>query len=434
MTSREVHSRVAAPRIKEWGHGLIGYEDGLRDGRMKEPDAGPSAAGYGYQYERALFRIFTAQNPKTKFGIETADDIEEVSQGAKGSRRVSEQAKLSVQPRKNPLQDSGKNLWKTLRIWLNGLAAARQEHEELEYLLVTNRIVKSGTLAMRLSNAQSEADVAEAVTALRTQAAGMTGKTGEIANDVTAFTDADLAFLIKHMRIEDGQQNADMKQKVIASLHLPEDALDSGETIYYTLVGFLFDQCQETWKARQQFWTTGQPFYNQKHTLVNAFMNGPWEPLPFEKTDFSEWAKKIDAAAMVFMGQLKKLSVPQDILMEQFSFFCAAYSERIRLLDSGRVLLEDFDSAERVLGDRWRSIGNAHQLRSSKALHQFDVPDYKEVLAKTLFPESFPMTVGRIKSQAQYLFCGTYQRMANAVETKSPIHWHLAPSESEAES
>lgn len=400
---------------------------------MKEPDASPSAAGYGYQYERALYRIFNAPNVQTRFGIETADDVEEISQSPTGTRRVSEQAKLSVQPRKNPLQDSSKNLWKTLRIWLGGLAAARQEHDELEYMLVTNRILKKGTLAMQLSEASSKQEVAQAVIALRNHASGMTGKAGEIAQEVVSFSDADLEFLVGRMRVEDGQFNAQMKQRIIASLHLPEDALASSDSIYYGLVGFLFNQCQETWIVREPFWTSAQPYYNQRQALVNAFINGPWEPLPFEKTEFSEWAQKIDSADMLFMGQLNKLSVPNDLLMEQFSFFCAAYSERIRLLDSGRVLLGDFDSAERALSDRWRSIGSAHRLTTGKSVDQFDIQDYNAVLAKTLFPETFPMKVGRMSSSAQYLFSGTYHRMVNGVETQSPIHWHRDASETEGE-
>lgn len=400
---------------------------------MKEPDASPSAAGYGYQYERALYRIFNAPNVQTRFGIETADDVEEISQSPTGTRRISEQAKLSVQPRKNPLQDSSKNLWKTLRIWLGGLAAARQEHDELEYMLVTNRILKKGTLAMQLSEASSKQEVAQAVIALRNHASGMTGKAGEIAQEVVSFSDADLEFLVGRMRVEDGQFNAQMKQRIIASLHLPEDALASSDSIYYGLVGFLFNQCQETWIVREPFWTSAQPYYNQRQALVDALINGPWEPLPFEKTEFSEWAQKIDSADMLFMGQLNKLSVPNDLLMEQFSFFCAAYSERIRLLDSGRVLLGDFDSAERALSDRWRSIGSAHRLTTGKSVDQFEIQDYNAVLAKTLFPETFPMKVGRMSSSAQYLFSGTYHRMVNGVETQSPIHWHRDASETEGE-
>ncbi|MNO75001.1 hypothetical protein D3C76_660250 [compost metagenome] len=401
---------------------------------MKDPDASPSAAGYGYQYERALYRIFTAPNAQTKFGIETADDVEEISQTAAGTRRVSEQAKLSVQPRKNPLQDSSKNLWKTLRIWLSGLAAARKEHEALQYLFVTNRILKKGTLAMRLSDASSKQEVAEAVVALRTHASGMTGKPGEIARDVIAYSDADLAFLIEHMHIEDGQLNAQMKQRVIASLHLPEDAVANAETIYHGLVGFLFDQCQETWVARKPFWTTAQPYYNKRQALVEAFMNGPWEPLPFEKTDFAQWAQKIDPADMLFVEQLNKINMPKDLLMQQFGFFCAAYSERIRLLDSGRVLLNDLDSAERVLSDRWGSINSRHRLTSMKSVAQFEIADYNVVMISTLFPDTFPMKVGRVNSTAQYLFSGTYHRMANGDGTQSPIHWHRDASTPEDES
>ncbi|HHK2792251.1 TPA: ABC-three component system protein [Pseudomonas aeruginosa] len=399
---------------------------------MKGSDASPSAAGYGYQYERALYRIFNAPNMQTRFGIETADDVEEVSQSPTGTRRVSEQAKLSVQPRKNPLQDSSINLWKTLRIWLKGLSAARQEHDELEYLLVTNCILKNNTLAMQLSYASCKQSIAQAVIALRKHSNGMTGKAGLIAQEVASFPDADLEFLVGRMRIEDGQFNSQMKQRIIASLHLPSDALAASDSIYYGLVGLLFDRCQEAWLARKPFWTSAQPFYNQLHTLVEAFMNGPWEALPFEKTEFAEWAQRIDPADMLFVKQLEKLSMPNDLLMEQFSFFCAAYSERVRLLDSGRVLLGDFDNAERGLSDRWRSIGSAHRMDSGKSLDQFDVQDYKTVLRKTLFPDMLPnVKIGRVNSSAQYLVSGTYHRMVNGAETLSPIHWHRDTSETE---
>jgi hypothetical protein len=225
-----------------------------------------------------------------------------------------------------------------------------------------------------------------------------------------------------------------MKQRVIASLHLPEDAVANAEDIYFGLAGFLFDSCQENWVAAKPFWTTAQPYYNKRQTLVEAFMQGPWEPLPFEKTEFAQWAEKIDPADMLFVEQLNKINMPKDLLMQQFSFFCAAYSERIRLLDSGRVLLNDFDSAERVLGDRWGSINSRHRLANLKAVEQFDIADYNAVMVSTLFPDSFSMKVGRVTSTAQYLFSGTYHRMANGDGTCSPIHWHREEPASEDES
>jgi len=398
---------------------------------MSDSGASPSAAGYGYQYERALYRIFTAPSAHTKFGIETADDVEEISKLPTGTHRVSEQAKLSVKPRKNPLRDSSENLWKTLRNWLSKLAESRQKYDELEYLLVTNKVIKKGTLAIQLSDASSKTEVEEAVAALRTHASGMTGKPGEIAQEVIAYSDSDLAFLIEHMHIEDGQLNAQMKQRVISSLHLPEDAAASSETIYQGLVGFLFDQCQEKWITRQPFWTTAQTYYNKRQALVEAFMSAPWEPLPFEEIGFAEWAQNINPADMLFVGQLEKLNMPRDLLMQQFGFFCAAYLERIRLLESGRVLPNDFERAERVLGDRWQSLNSAYRLRKMKLINQFEITDYNEIMIQTLFPESFPMKVGRMNSNAQYLFSGTYHRMANRADTKSPIYWHRESSEFE---
>ncbi|MNC51019.1 hypothetical protein D3C75_1002930 [compost metagenome] len=137
---------------------------------------------------------------------------------------------------------------------------------------------------------------------------------------------------------------------------------------------------------------------------------------------------------MLFVEQLNKINMPKDLLMQQFGFFCAAYSERIRLLDSGRVLLNDLDSAERVLSDRWGSINSRHRLTSMKSVAQFEIADYNVVMISTLFPDTFPMKVGRVNSTAQYLFSGTYHRMANGDGTQSPIHWHRDASTPEDES
>ncbi len=46
---------------------------------------------------------------------------------------------------------------------------------------------------------------------------------------------------------------------------------------------------------------------------------------------------------MLFVEQLTKINMPKNLLMKQFGFYCAAYSERIRLLESGGVLAKDFD-------------------------------------------------------------------------------------------
>lgn len=46
---------------------------------MAMENASASAAGYAYQFERALYRIFTVKHRFARIGIETGDDLEEIS-------------------------------------------------------------------------------------------------------------------------------------------------------------------------------------------------------------------------------------------------------------------------------------------------------------------------------------------------------------------
>ncbi|MGN8258797.1 hypothetical protein ACLEJW_05610 [Pseudomonas sp. SMSB3] len=304
---------------------------------MTEPGASHSAAGYGYQYERALYRILHSPNASTRFGIETADDVEQISKTESGSRRVSEQAKLVVKPRRNALQDASPNLWKTLRIWLRGLPAARVVHEHLEFVLVTNRPVKDGSLAKRLSNATDAVDVASVISALHVQAGEMTGKTGQIAAEVVAFNDGDLSYLIKRMQVHDSQDASALRKASIEALRLPEGAVEHSQKIYDGLIGFLFRQCQQKWERQEEFWTDAQPFYNQLYSLTQDCLNAPIEPLPLEETGFAKLMSEIHRDDMRFMHQLAQVELDDDMALTQFSYFCGAYSERVRLLATGNI-------------------------------------------------------------------------------------------------
>lgn len=59
-------------------------------------NAGASAAGFGYQYERALHGIFHSTHTGTRFGIETADDVEEQIPFSSGTKVILEQDKLTT--------------------------------------------------------------------------------------------------------------------------------------------------------------------------------------------------------------------------------------------------------------------------------------------------------------------------------------------------
>ncbi|MFJ7311644.1 hypothetical protein ACIQVE_02555 [Pseudomonas sp. NPDC098747] len=317
----------------------------------RNTSASASAAGYCYQFVRALHRIFRSTHPQTRFGIETADDIEEIVPSSAGELQIKEQDKLTTLD-KNPLQDSSRNLWNTLRNWLDKLEKSRQQYAYLQFVIVTNKPVTEGSLADKLSQASTEKSIAEAIDALRQQASSMTGETADIAAKVRGFSDEQLGFLIEHLLVVDAVEVTALKQDVISVLQFPEGVEEYHEQIYEALLGHLISGCLESWSEGQSYWTSAETFFTKKHALLVSHQQKPLQPLSQESTDYKELLELRKGMALPFLDQLKSLDINDWFINEELGHFWAAYSERTRLLKSGGVLLDDFNTAEEILCNR----------------------------------------------------------------------------------
>ncbi|MHA5498407.1 ABC-three component system protein [Pseudomonas aeruginosa] len=389
----------------------------------RNTSASASAAGYCYQFVRALHRIFRSASPQTRFGIETADDVEELVPTKSGVIQISEQDKLTTGS-KNPLQDSSKNLWNTLRNWLDVLDQARQKHAHLQFVIVTNKPIVEGSLADKLSKAQTKEAIAEAIYLLRNQASSMSGATAEIAAKVVEYGDEDLEFLIENLTVVDAVEVAELKQSVIAALQLPEGVEEHHERIYLGLLGYLIQSCLDVWSEGGRYWTTAETFFTRKHALLLNLQQKPLQPLSQDETEHEAFARMRAGMALPFLEQLRSLDIHDWYINEELGHFWAAYSERTRLLKSGGVLLDDFESAEEKLCSRWQSISTARGLAVNKPPSELVKEDLREIYKNTSNPESFDMKIGRVQSSQRYLYMGTYHFMANADGAKHPIYWH----------
>lgn len=389
----------------------------------RNTSASASAAGYCYQFVRALHRIFRSTHPQTRFGIETADDVEEIVPTASGVLQINEQDKLTTGS-KNPLQDSSRNLWNTLRNWLDVLVQARLKYAHLQFVIVTNKPIVEGSLADKLSKAQTKDLVAEAVNLLRQQAESMSGDTAEIAARVVDYDDELLGFLIENLTVVDAVEVAELKEAVIAALQLPEGVEEHHEQIYLGLLGYLIQGCLDVWSEGGNYWTTAETFFTRRHALLLNLQQKPLLPLSQDETDHEVFAQMRKGMALPFLEQLRSLDIHDWFINEELGHFWAAYSERTRLLKSGGVLLDDFEAAEERLCGLWKSIRTARALAVNKPPSELVKEDLKEVYKNTSNPDSFDIKIGRIHSSQRYLYMGTYHFMANGNGAKHPIYWH----------
>src|ERR1039458_4963964 len=107
------------------------------------------AAGYAYQFERAL-NWLAQKDAGASIGIETADDVEVRNSD---STAVLEQDKHSILELAQPFGDRSKGLWNTLAIWVEAIDSGQKSIESTSFLMVTNKAVPE-CIARRIARAR----------------------------------------------------------------------------------------------------------------------------------------------------------------------------------------------------------------------------------------------------------------------------------------
>lgn len=390
---------------------------------MDNTEASASIAGFGYQFERALYRIFHSSHQGALFGIETADDVEEVIPTTTGTISIQEQDKLTL-AEKNPLQDSSRNLWNTLKNWLDKLEQSQWNHQELLFILVTNGSVTEGNLTHRLSAASSPESVDEAIAGLRAQAQTMTGAVAEIAAKVTAFDDDSLAYVITRFQLIHRLDSASITEDIYAALQLPDGLDEHKKVILDSLTGQLFNSALDSWRRKEPFWTTSQPYFNLKQILFDKFLSEGWTPRKLEDTGYQALVELNRELQLPFIAQLKELGIMERSIEKELGHYWGGYAERSRLLLKGKILPEHFDDLEEMLRDRWDTLREVHSNEVEIPFEDFTKADHKKIYLATISPEKFTIELGRLKSNHRYLYLGTYHHQVNDDGTNHPVHWH----------
>ncbi|MGJ0637613.1 hypothetical protein [Xenorhabdus bovienii] len=158
-------------------------------------NASNSICGFLYQFQRALFRIFSSSSSNMLVGIETLDDVSTLTRSENGELALDlEQNKYTGKENYNPFGDKDRNLWHTLNIWLSNLKTYRNSYVDVNFFLTTNAIIPLDSLVLKISNADSSEKINEIISIIRTISG--TTKNKEI-KEVSKYDDESLFFVIK---------------------------------------------------------------------------------------------------------------------------------------------------------------------------------------------------------------------------------------------
>ncbi|WP_323835964.1 ABC-three component system protein [Photorhabdus africana] len=393
---------------------------------MITQDASSKIIGFLYQFERALYRIFSSEHNSVVFGIETVDDVVEEAILANGLPSITfEQDKHSLDTRAQPYQDSSKNLWHTLHIWLDAMKVTREKYDEVTYCLVTNRIIDKRNLVVFLSEAKSEEQINTALAMLKEQAKKITGKVKSIAEEVLTYSDEELIFLIKNIELLDSHgttSGISPKEATIQLLHLPSEVKEHGDNIYQTLLGFMIDKCNTAWKAKQPVELTKEPFANLLNSEISLIKRKNFTEQPFFQTAFKNYLKQ-DNAEHLFIKQLQSIDISTTMCNRALEHYWAFYAERVRLQQAGEIPLSAWRARDDVLYNRWLQIKDCIELGLESEGNSQKLNMLKKIYTDTTDPNYTASLAGQ-RTENLYFTTGNYHDLANSPSKETFIHWH----------
>lgn len=392
-------------------------------------EASGKIAGYIFQFQRALYRLLSSDASNLLVGVETEDDVVEIIiDDPLGPHITLEQNKHTVNLNTNTFQDSSKNLWHSLHIWLDSMEECQKKYTKISYILVTNIKVNPNSFVHQLSNAKNKEDVQRCITLIKKAALDSTEGKGnaEIIKAVALYDDTKLEFLIENLELGDFNatyNEADLKQATQNLFHLPDDYKPYAEEIYQSLIGFMISFCQEKWKSKKPAWLDRSKINNRLFREISSRQINKLIEKPLISTSYKEYLKK-DNNEHLFLKQLFALGITERFCNLALEHYWGFYSEKVRLEDEGEVLPSEWEERNSVLYERWKSI------LINEETFNIGIDEIKlgrNTIAKTL-DTSYLAPLGRNPTIHGYFTTGNYHYLANTEDNHYFVYWHSSYS------
>lgn len=391
---------------------------------MATQEASSKIAGYIFQVERALYRLFSSEVAATTVGIETDDDVVEISKDETGELLIKfEQDKHAIQEVGQPYQDSSKNLWHTLHIWLEAMQEVRKKYANVTYCLVTNKSIPISTFAMALGKAKDDIAINKCIIRIRQTAKTATGKVAKTIKAVAAYSDDDLRFLIKNLQLmgDFGTVSGETpKAATIQLFHLPSDIAAKGPDIYQSVLGLLVDACQEGWKKKQPVWIAKDVVAGRLHSEVAQHRMARFVDQPLFSTSYKQYLNT-NGDSHHFLKQLQRLGASTTMCANALSHYWGFYAERVRLRSEGEILPTAWNERNSLLHERWAMHRDTVKLEADPSAGDDKLGI--QIFAKTI-DGNYLAPLGLHTTSNPYFTSGNYHDLANQPSHEYFVYWH----------
>jgi hypothetical protein len=374
------------------------------------------AAGFGFQFERALYWLAKGP-PEAQVGIETDDDV---SATLAQDHSVREQAKHSIKKSGHPFADTSEGLWNTLHIWLTTIHTKQADPLTTEFHLVTNRPVPD-CLARRIAQATSADEAVQCLVSLKATAAKVPDGVKSLAKSVLSFDDATILALFNNVHLRDdsdGVAGAMVRDQIAAEFHFPSHIL-SPRPVMDELLGLIVNEALDLWRAGKPAWITRAAVDQRFHAILERQKRERRRERSLALLATPDPETVGAHRGRIFVRQLDLLDFEEEDFDQAIQDALHASSERLRLSTEGDITLPDWQGFDERLRERWRRIRRARMREGGERIPRVDLGAriYRDTV------EQHRERLAGADTDEIYLTTGSYHQLADSID-ESAVGWH----------
>jgi hypothetical protein len=370
--------------------------------------AAASALGYVYQAVAGLLELVRrAKNePSTKLTIERFDDV---AFEGEGRARELLQTKHHIQGVGN-LSDRSRDLWRTLRVWIDALDAGTAVLPGATFSLLTTATAPEGSVAARLRTGRRDPATALATLELDARAGGNAAKAADYGAFLGIEANERRSLVEAVVVLDQAPALAEIKPVLIREL---------GWNLRSHFQEQMADRLLEWWDRRVVIHLqTGQdPIEAEEVRFELEALRDEFsaQDLPIDVSREEADARELGEDERIFVLQLQLLAMSSRTLELAIRDYKRAYMQRARWAEDALVTSRELrryedrlvDEWEHVVAAAWEHAGDSSDARAHAGLDTYERIQFVEVRI-------------RPNCQERFISRGSYHMLANELK----VGWH----------
>jgi len=377
-------------------------------------EASASMLGYLYQIRQLLACAVERYEHGLDWSVavEAGDDIEVVRADGKTYYQLKHRAESAK------LTDRSSDLWKTLRIWAEELAAGRIELTETDLLLLTTAEIVGDTIGQYLCPALVGArDEDEALRLIVAVASETTNETNKKAYEaVNRLSEPQKRSLVSRIQVVGDSPNITVIDELLARKAVIAVSHKNVQPFLQRLEGWMFRRVVEQLLTPHRSPIGGGEFDEAFTNLQNQFRPGN---LPIDE-DIAELRPNVaDYTDKTFVRQLALIDAGSTRISLAVRHYMRAFEQRSRWLQDGLLQVGELSRYERKLTEAWEEEFAAMEEEIGReATEQEKVAAAKEIYRWATNTSNYRI---RAECDEDFVCRGSFQILAD----DRAVGWHI---------